>query len=40
MFKKGINTEAEKTETVEHDIVMINVDGKMVEVTDDDSEER
>lgn len=27
-------------ETVEHDIVMINVNGLMVEVTEDDLEER
>ena len=40
MFKKGINVEVEGCENVEHDILMVNVDGKMVEVIEDDSEER
>lgn len=40
MFKKGVNIEKETSETVEHDVVMINVDGKWVEVTEDDSEVR
>lgn len=34
-----VNTEPEYEEKVEHDIVMIKTDGKMVEVTKDDSEE-
>lgn len=40
IFSKKINSEKECPESVEHDIVMINVDGKMVEVTEDDSEVR
>lgn len=40
IFNKKINSEVELPESVEHDIVMINIDGKMVEVTNDDSEVR
>lgn len=40
MFKRGINTEIETEEKVEHDIVMVNVDGKLVEVSVNDSEIR
>ena len=39
-FLKNVNSEDEGVEIVEKDIVMINIDGKMVEVTDDDSEVR
>ena len=38
--KTGINTEKEVSENVEHDVVMVNIDGAMVEVTEDDSEVR
>lgn len=38
--KKNTNLESQGIEEVEHDIVLINVDGKLVEVTNDDSEER
>ena len=40
IFNKKINSENEGVEVVEKDIVMINIDGKMVEVTEDDSEVR
>ena len=40
IFGKKIKMENEGSEVVEHDIVMINIDGKMVEVTEDDSEVR
>lgn len=40
IFNKKINAEKQEAENVEHDIVMINIDGKMVEVTSDDSEVR
>lgn len=38
--KKNENLEPQGVEEVEHDTVLINVDGKLVEVTNDDSEER
>ena len=31
---------ANNAETIEHDIVLINIDGKMMEVTEDDPEVR
>lgn len=40
IFNKKINSENEGVEVVEKDIVMINIGGKMVEVTEDDSEVR
>lgn len=36
----GVDTEDESCERVDHDVVMVNVDGVMVEVTEDDSEVR
>lgn len=39
-FKRGINTEAETNETVEHDVVLISEDGRMAEVTENDPEVR
>lgn len=33
-------TDSAQAEAVEHDIVMVNIDGKWVEVTEDDSEVR
>jgi len=40
MFKKGVNTEPEGSEVMERDVLLISVNGEMVEVTADDSEER
>lgn len=40
MFKFRINSEVEGEEKVEHDIVMVNIDGELVEETINDSEIR
>lgn len=40
IFRKGINTEIENTEAVEHDVVMVNINGEWKAVTEDDSEVR
>lgn len=40
IFRKTQEDEFEYTETIQHDIVMEMVDGKLVEVTADDSEVR
>ena len=37
--KKDVDFEDQGFEEVEHDVVLVNVDGKLVEVTNDDSEE-
>ena len=37
--KKNANLEDQGFEEVEHDVVLVNIDGKLVEVTNDDSEE-
>lgn len=40
MAHKYNDFDSAQSECVEHDVVMINVDGKWVEVTEDDSEVR
>ena len=40
MTRKYNEYDSVQSEAVEHDIVMVNIDGKWVEVTEDDSEVR
>ena len=38
--KKDVDLEDQDFEEVEHDVVLINIDGRLVEVTNDDSEKQ